>query len=119
MSVSSTSLRLEVCADQSNVLIAAAGDLDAAASPELWECAQLAIESAPGHVIVDLSAIDFMDCAGVNVLVSIQAALAAPSRTLYLDHPSSKVRRVLELSGLGRRFFVLPPTPEAPRQRAS
>lgn len=75
------------------------GDLDCATAPRLR--AALEDLDGVGRILhIDLSATDFMDCAGVGVLVVSHQRLRHLGGELVLDSPSGPVRRVLELTGL-------------------
>jgi anti-sigma B factor antagonist len=74
------------------------GELDIATAPRLRE--QIDRLRRRGRtVIVDLSAVTFMDSTGLAMLMSAQEAGDA---ALTLRRPSAAVRRVFELAGLGR-----------------
>jgi anti-anti-sigma factor len=51
-------------------------------------------------VLVDLSGTEFMDCAGVGVLVGWSTRLRDMGGGLVVGSPSAPVLRVLELTGV-------------------
>jgi anti-anti-sigma factor len=55
----------------------------------------------PGDVTLDLSAVTFMDSAGLRALIQACMGLAKTGRVRVV-HPSIQVRQLLELSGLER-----------------
>jgi anti-anti-sigma factor len=75
------------------------GELDCATAPSL-RAALEDLDAVARVVRIDLSAADFMDCAGVGVLVVSHRRLSRRGGGLVLDSPSGPVRRVLELTGL-------------------
>jgi anti-anti-sigma factor len=80
-------------------MVAVRGDLDCATAPRLR--AALEDLDAVGRIVrIDLSGTDFMDCAGVGVLVVSHRRLRHLGGELVLESPSGPVRRVLELTGL-------------------
>jgi anti-anti-sigma factor len=80
-------------------IVAVRGELDCATAPRLR--AALDGLDAVGRIVrIDLSATDFMDCAGVGVLVVSHRRLSHLGGELVLVSPSDPVRRVLELTGL-------------------
>ncbi len=74
------------------------GDLDCATAPRLR--ATLEGMAAGQSVLVDLSGTDFMDCAGVGVLVSSQRRLRHLGGDLVVGSPSSAVLKVLDITGV-------------------
>jgi anti-anti-sigma factor len=75
------------------------GDLDCATAPRLGAALE-GLDPVGRTVRVDLSATDFMDCAGVRVLVVSLRRFRDVGGELVLDSPSRSVRRVLEVTGL-------------------
>ncbi len=76
----------------------------------------LAAALAPGVplVIADLTATSFCDTSGVRALVKAHEQAGARGAQLRLAiAPGGSVRRVLELTGLGRRLNVYPGLDEA------
>jgi anti-anti-sigma factor len=76
-----------------------AGELDLAVSDEL----RAALEHAVGerlHVLVDLSACEFIDLSGVEALVFANERLKARGRKLLLYGVGGQVRRMLAVTGL-------------------
>jgi anti-sigma B factor antagonist len=63
-----------------------------------------AIDSALGHgalmLVVDLSALDFMDCSGLRVLVETREQLAEGQGQLVITGSQPIVRRLFHLMGL-------------------
>jgi anti-anti-sigma factor len=75
------------------------GDLDCATAPRLR--ATLERLAATGQtVLVDLSGTEFMDCAGVGVLMGTHARLHDLGGELVVGSPNRPVLRVLELTGV-------------------
>lgn len=83
----------------------ASGEMDLVAAPGLK--AQLRSQAqGSGDVVVDLSAVTFMDCSALSPLLEARAWLGC---RLWLQGPSPPVTRLLELTGLLASFpFVVP-----------
>ena len=113
MSAPTVRFWLDVRVNGGAVVIGVHGELDADTAAQLSVCAAAAVESSNDDVCFDLGQVTFMDCAGTRVLVSTHQSLAALGRTLYLDHPSDCVRRLLELSGLDQYFALRLPLDDA------
>lgn len=74
------------------------GELDLASRDEL--CASLlAAEESAAVVSIDLTDLDFIDCAGLAVLHDAAARAARSGRKLVLIGGSGQVQRVLDLTG--------------------
>ena len=73
------------------------GELDLSTVPALRGC----LAPLEGRVIVDLRGVSFLDSSGIGALVAARKALSNRGGDLTLRAPSSRVRRVLELTGLG------------------
>ena len=89
-------------------VVAASGEIDLA-SKDLLTAALQPLLGGEQPVLLDLSLVGFMDCAGLRVLQS--AHLAHPGFALVA--PSDAVRRLLELAGT--RIRAYPSVPEALR----
>jgi anti-sigma B factor antagonist len=83
------------------VAIAVAGELDLATAPALEE-ALLPRLAAGADVVLDLTALEFMDSTGVRVIVSAHRAAQEHGGCFALVRtaPGSAVARILEISGL-------------------
>ena len=80
-------------------MIEAVGEVDLTTAPQLKEALMAAVngpEKSP--IIVDLSKVDFIDSAGLALLVEARKKLAPEGRTLnVLLTPSRQPERVLKL----------------------
>jgi anti-anti-sigma factor len=77
-------------------LVTVAGEVDASNAVALQEAVATVTAGEPPHVIFDLSALRFIDSAGLAVLLTAANKVDA----VHLRHPSAAVRRVVELTGL-------------------
>ena len=78
----------------------------ASAGPVLEELLEECVESG-SHVVLDFSEVDFMDSAGLGLLVKTERGLSAVGRRLVVTRPHSNVRRILELTGLDERLAIV------------
>ena len=77
------------------------GELDIASAPEL-EAALERIVAGPHVVLVlELTGLTFLDCAGMRPIRTARRALEARGGRLLVRHPSPIVERALRLGGLG------------------
>ena len=98
----SISLRIRTCGSQ--VVAALRGDLDVVDA----DGAAAAVAGCGPRVIVDLSALEFVDCHAPGTLLRVQQAARVAGGDVRLAAPRQLVLRVLDLAGLAGRFCVYP-----------
>ena len=119
-------IRSELCVRLTDVegrtRVAVHGEID-------LDCAQMvehvlidALRFSSGGLDVDLSAVRFFDCAGLNALLKVRAAGRASGTELRLTATSPAVARVMDLTGSNAAFPVVavrdpapPPSPSEAR----
>jgi len=104
--------------DPSRVSLTATGELDLAAVGDL--AALLALHEAAGRTFIrlDLSAVTFMDCSCLGVLVGVHHHLDQRKGQLILTDVSAPVARLLAVTGLSAELLVTT-EPESPWVGAS
>jgi anti-anti-sigma factor len=80
------------------------GDVDLAAAPGLHQLLERPIADPACHIVVDLSAVTFMDCSGLRPLLDAQALIGDRLRLRGLPR---QVTRLLDLTGLHGAFDVI------------
>lgn len=80
--------------------VAVRGEIELATAHELSAALDERIRGSCGPLVVDLSAVDFLDSCGIHCLVRARALLGREERPLAVVCPSGNVRRVLELTGI-------------------
>jgi anti-sigma B factor antagonist len=76
------------------------GELDASNRDRLHSAISSALEHHPPLLVADLSGLDFIDCAGLSVLVGAHKRLAASGHRLLIAGAKPAVQRLLHLTGL-------------------
>ena len=76
------------------------GEHDLATVGALFEIVARAIAFGDADVVLDLSAVEFMDASTVGVIIAASELLGRGSRSLVLRSPSRCARRLIELCGL-------------------
>jgi anti-sigma B factor antagonist len=92
-----------------------AGDLDLYTAPGV----ATAFEELPDgvrHVLADLSALAFVDSAGISTLLAAERRLRAAGGSLAILVDDLRVLRVLEVTGLDRYLSIYQDRGEALRQ---
>ena len=85
-------------------VVVAEGEVDMFTAPALRARLGRAMGAPSTVVVLDTSAVTFIDCAGLRELIAVRARLVASGRTLHLRSPSPTVLRLLELTGTTKVF---------------
>ncbi|MFD9461802.1 STAS domain-containing protein [Streptomyces sp. NPDC060027] len=81
-------------------LITVAGELDVETAPELRNRLADQIRGGHRHLLLDLSAVPFMDSSGINALLKAHDETGRAGGSVCLVSPAPVVRRVLDLTGV-------------------
>ena len=76
------------------------GELDASTEDRLRSAIGSALDHSPELLVVDLSALGFMDCSGLSVLVWAHQRLAEQERQLLITGAQPVVQRLIRVTGL-------------------
>ncbi|MGV9556955.1 anti-sigma factor antagonist [Streptomyces sp. NPDC003401] len=90
------------------------GELDLDATEQLEHALRAALAGAARAVDLDLGAVEFCDCAVLNVLLELRERGLSQGKEVVIRSASPVVERLLELTGTGRLFADPDPDP-APR----
>lgn len=80
------------------------GELDIVTAGPLREVIESVAETRCAIITVDLAGVPFCDLVGLEELVKAADGLAARCGRLTLANPPSSLRRLLQVTGLSRRF---------------
>jgi anti-sigma B factor antagonist len=95
------------------------GELDVSNREDLRRAVSDAVQDGTWQSLtLDLSSLDFADCAGLSVMVQAHQQLAGQGRRLVLADAQPAVRRLLTLVHLSTYLDLRPPQ-SGPRQRAA
>ncbi len=86
--------------DPSGLVIAVSGELDIATAPALRDRLTTAIEAGKRRLVIDLSAISFLDSVALATIVHAKQRLPEDGRMALAVDPSSYVMLVFESGGL-------------------
>jgi anti-anti-sigma factor len=94
--------------------VAPAGELDIASAPRLEAAFDAAERSDAASIVVDLSAITFIDSTGIQLLLRMTERCGGAPRLTVI--PSAAVQRLLEITGLQEHLPLgdAPPLGEPP-----
>jgi anti-sigma B factor antagonist len=90
-------------------LIRARGEVDLVTAPRLASRLDTILRSGRGDVVIDLSETEFLDSAGLHVLLNAQRRLTRRSRVLRVLCAPGAVRHVIELARLIETLNVTDP----------
>jgi anti-sigma B factor antagonist len=87
-------------------VLSAYGELDLHVTPELQERIDTAIEDGAELIVLDLSAVTFIDSMALGVLLGAVNRLRRRGGNLRLVVPRPELRRIFEISHLDRVFTL-------------
>jgi anti-sigma B factor antagonist len=98
--------------DGGAVVVRLAGELDLYTAPTVRAGLLAVCAESPERLVVDLSAVEFMDSTALGVLIEARSRLAEKDGFM-LASPRLEARRALQVSGLDRHFAVYDSLAEA------
>jgi anti-sigma B factor antagonist len=100
-------IELETSVRDGHVVVALRGELDVSDAARV-EAAMAAVVVPGQSLIIDMSALDFMDCASLAALLRVQGLARSFGGDVVLAAPPPRARRLLVLSGQDQVFWVHP-----------
>lgn len=99
----------DVSADVSEgvATVSVRGEVDVYTAPQLRERLYGVVGDGATRVVLDLSAMTFIDSTGLGVVVGALKRLRESGGDLLLRSPSRSTRKVLEITGLTRIVEIL------------
>jgi anti-sigma B factor antagonist len=86
--------------DPSGLVLTVSGELDIATAPALRDLLAVAIDAGKRRLVIDLSAISFLDSVALATIVHAKQRLPEGGRMALAVDPASYVMLVFESSGL-------------------
>lgn len=87
------------------VMLELGGDVDVHTAPRLFDAIESALTASTRGIVINLTAVPFIDGSGIDVLRAAATRMAARKGRMMLVHSNPRLDRVLRLVGLNR---VLP-----------
>jgi anti-sigma B factor antagonist len=84
----------------STVTLTLTGELDLAVADELAHVLHRALAQRPNILVLDLSGVTFVDCAGIRAVVAAQRQTAAHAAHLSIIPAPERVHQVFVLAGV-------------------
>jgi anti-sigma B factor antagonist len=100
-------------------IVTVTGDIDVFTSPHLRETLLDLIEGGGLHLLVDLSAVEFLDSTGLGVLVGIFHRLRSRDGSMAFVSTDDRVRRIFHVTQLTKIFTIYASMDEALQAHAA
>jgi anti-sigma B factor antagonist len=104
--------------DETTHVVAPSGEIDAFTAPQLGRRLLALADAGKTDLVVDLSAVTFLDSTAIGVLLNALRQLGARHGRLVLVCPSDRVRRPFQVTGLHDRLPITESREEALGQLA-
>ncbi|MFE1028044.1 STAS domain-containing protein [Streptomyces sp. NPDC058818] len=89
-------------------LITLAGEIDLESVPLVRAALERCLRDGVRSVDVDLTAVSFCECSGLNAFLRASQQATLAEKTLRLHHPPAMLARMLDLTGCGFLLLGLP-----------
>jgi anti-sigma B factor antagonist len=100
-------LAIDIQRHDRTILVVLRGDLDLEGAPSLRD-ALLPVVDDGARIVVDLQAVEFLDSAGLGILIGGRKRARAAGGDLELICSNRAVLRPIEITGLDRSFTIHP-----------
>lgn len=115
MSETPASLEVNRRETEGRTVVEVRGEVDLRTSPQLRTQLLDLADQLDGPVLVDLSAVPYMDSSGVGTLVYVKREVERSKRKLVLVGLQPRVRSVLEITHLDNFFVIANSVADAPQ----
>ena len=99
-------LRLDVAERDGWAVLAVGGEVDVATAPRLREQLISLVNQGSHRIVVDLTAVDFLDSTGLGVLVGALKRVRTHDGDLSLVCDEPRILKVFEITGLTKVFAM-------------
>src|SRR3954471_2738669 len=93
-------LSIRTSVEGNTATVAAEGEIDLSTVDELRTAVTSAAEDGVERLRLDLTAVEFIDSAGLGGLLELRSTLRSRSVTLEIDADDGPVRQAMEITGL-------------------
>ena len=100
-------LSLSTRSEGDRTVVVVGGEIDVYTAPKLQsELTSALAGGKSAHIVVDMSAVEFCDSTGMNVLLAAHRLATERGGDLTLAAPRASVRKILEVTGLESVFTI-------------
>ena len=89
-------------------VLALEGQIDLHVSPQVAASLESLIDRKPARLVVDLSAVNYIDSSGLAVLINAAQSVEMYRGTFMLAGVQDDVRSIREIAGLSQFFLIFP-----------
>jgi len=89
-------------------LVTLDGELDLAVAPDLVTEMEYAVDHVSPHLVLDLTAVDFIDSSGLTMLIRVRQITEDRGGSLVLTGAGEALAHLLSLTRLDELFVVRP-----------
>jgi anti-anti-sigma factor len=107
VSIAADTLTIHIGPEFETAYVRLGGELDIASVPPLDAELRRLIDGPVATVIVDLSALEFIDASGLHCLMRAARRSRGATGTLHFIRGSGEIERVLHKSGVGRMLPMI------------
>ena len=87
-------------------VVAVGGEIDVYTAPKLRDTISDLVAAGTYHVVVDLTAVEFLDSTGLGVLVGGLKKVRAHDGSLELVCNSDRLLKIFKITGLAKVFVI-------------
>lgn len=99
-------LTVEESSVDGRAVLTLTGELDPHTAPTLQEALDRTLATEPTSLLLDLTALKFIDSSGLRVLIDAHRRLSENERELVVRNPSSTAQRLFEITKLDDHFRI-------------
>jgi len=92
--------------DANTSLINLAGEVDVYTAPQVKQQIISLLDGGVTHILVDLTAVDYLDSTALGVLIGGLKRLRERDGSLDLICPNPRIKRIFEITGLDKIFDI-------------
>ncbi len=98
------SFQIEVDQSAAGATVTIAGEIDMATITRLEHARERALAASPSQVVIDLSAVRFIDSSGLKFLLETDRLARSGGWTLALVKPTETAMRVFTITGIDKHL---------------
>jgi anti-sigma B factor antagonist len=87
-------------------LLTLRGEIDVYTAPRLRQAIIDLVDGGAAHIIVDMSAVDFLDSTGLGVLVGGLKRVKVKDGSLSIVTSQDKILKIFDITGLNKVFAI-------------
>jgi anti-anti-sigma factor len=100
-------LRIERVEQPGTVVLSLSGELDLESAPALASVLREPENTDAARIVLDLSALEFIDSTGISVLVQSRLQAGEAGRHFVLTNLPSNVDRLFSITGITSQFTII------------